>query len=150
LDAQRLFKMRLCFVELPLRRQQRTEIDVRLRRARIQTYCLGEFLCCFIGSPRLLQLGSIIKMRPHTGWDISNDRGEALDLNLCGMHFREPKRCKRYNKDAYPFRAVQRPTWQKSICGNISGATADAERLSRGFLANFPDEAVVIKMEQCR
>src|SRR4029077_20288653 len=89
-------------------------------------------------------------MRAHTGRKVSNNGAETLKLTLGRVYLREPKRCKRYNKDSYPLCAVQRPTRQQGVCGNLSGAAADAERLSRGFLADFPNEAVVIKMEQCR
>src|SRR6266481_3612962 len=105
---------------------------------------------CFVGSSGLLQSRRVIKMRPHTGRKISNDRAQTLKLTLGRMRLREPKCCKRYDKDGYPFRAVQRPTRKKSTCGDMGGAPGDAERLSGGFLANLPNEAVIIKMEQRR
>src|SRR6266516_2458491 len=105
---------------------------------------------CFIGSSSLLQSRRVIEMRSHTGRKVSNDRGQTLKFTLGRMHLREPKRYKGYDKDRYPFRAVQNPTRQKSVFCKISGSAGDAERLSRRFLTNLPNEAVVIKMEQCR
>src|SRR5207245_10731388 len=65
-------------------------------------------------------------------------------------HLAKPKCAKRNDKNSDPFRAMQGPAGQKTARRNICCPAADAERLSSRFLAHFPDESVVIKMEQRR
>src|SRR6266576_5892057 len=65
-------------------------------------------------------------------------------------HLSKPECAKRNDKNGHPFRAVQCPARKKTIRRNIGCAAADAKRLSSRFLAHFPNESVVIKMEQRR
>src|SRR5207253_8111073 len=65
-------------------------------------------------------------------------------------HLPKPKCAKRNDKNSDPFRTMQGPAGQKTARRNICCPAADAERLSSRFLAHFPDESVVIKMEQRR
>src|SRR2546423_15414079 len=97
-------------------------------RAGVQTQCRGKLVSRFVVSSSFLQGRRIIKMRPHTGRKISSDCPETLHFTLGGVQLREPNRCKGENEDSYPFRSVQRPTWDKSLSYNINGASADANR----------------------
>src|SRR5439155_20871384 len=63
-------------------------------------------------------------------------------------HLAKPKWAKRNDKNSDAFRTMQGPAGQKTARRNICCPAADAERLSSTFLAHFPDESVVIKMEQ--
>src|SRR2546426_4119440 len=69
-------------------------------------------------------------------------------LILREPHLPKPKCAKRNDKNSDPFRTMQGPAGQKTARRNICCPAADAERLSSRFLAHFPDESVVIKMEQ--
>src|SRR5207249_7196751 len=89
-------------------------------------------------------------MRPRTSGNIGDDKGETFKLTANGAHLANPE-CPQWNdRSSHPFCAVQSPIREKTICRNIGGASANAKRLSRGFLPHFPNESVVIKMEQGR
>src|SRR5437762_7329572 len=96
----------------------------------------------------VLQSVCIIDMRPRTIRKISDDHGEALELIPRDVHLPVPECTKRNDKNSRPFRAVQGPTRKKPFRRDISGATTDAERLSSGFFPYFPNEPVVIKMQE--
>src|SRR5205814_8427446 len=98
----------------------------------------------------LLQSRAVIGMRPRTSGNIGDNKGEAFKLTANGPHLPNPEGSQWNDKSSHPFRAMQGPTREKTTCRDIGCATADAERLSSGLLAYFPDESVVIKMEQGR
>src|SRR5437867_2895535 len=89
-------------------------------------------------------------MRPRTNRKIGDDLGETFKLAPRGAHLPKPECPKGNDKNSNPFHAVQGPTREKTIRRNIGCAATDAERLSSGFLAYFPNESIVIKMEQHR
>src|SRR5207244_6102984 len=96
------------------------------------------------------QSRAVIGVRPRTGGNIGDDKGETVKLTPNGAYLSNPECPQRNDESSHPFRAVQGPTREKIIRRNIGRASADAKRLSSGFLAHFPNESVVIKMEQGR
>src|SRR5215831_7582139 len=113
-DPQCLLKMALCRFELSLRRQQRSKINVCLRRAWIQTDHLSKFLRCFIGSPGLLQFGSIVHMGSRARRQICNNRAQAFQFSPAAFYFGEPEYPERNYKNRDPLCAVQSPTGEKT------------------------------------
>src|SRR4029077_1548488 len=89
-------------------------------------------------------------MRPRAGWKIRGDHRNAIEFAPNRVRLPKPERSQRNDKNAYPFRAMQRPPWEKTFRRNIGCAAGDAERLPCGFLAHLPNESVVIEMEQRR
>src|SRR5438128_6849024 len=89
-------------------------------------------------------------MRPGTVRKIGHDHRNAIEFAPGRVRLPKPERSQWNDKNAYPFRAVQRPAREKAFSRNIGCAAADAERLPGGFLAYLPNEPVVIKMEQRR
>src|SRR6266487_5887325 len=71
-------------------------------------------------------------------------------FTLRQAHLPKPECGKRNDKNSHPLRAMQSPAREKTAPRNICRAAADAKRLSSRFLAHFPNESVVIKMEQRR
>src|SRR6478609_7611836 len=100
-----MLKMTFCRVELSLRRQQRSEVDVRLRRAGIQTYRLSELLRCFIGATGLLQLGSVVNMGPHARRKVRNNRSQTFQFASATLYFGIPESRERNHKNSDPFYA---------------------------------------------
>src|SRR4030095_3165704 len=111
---------------------------------------MGKGLTCFIEPAGVLQSGGVIQMRPRAGWKIGHDHGDAIKFAPDRVRLPKPERSQWNDKNTNPFCAVQRPAWEKPFRRNIGCATADAERLPSRFLAHFPNESVVIKMEQRR
>ena len=89
-------------------------------------------------------------MRPGTGRKIGRDHRDPIKFASRRVRLSKPERSQRNDENAYPFRPVQRPARKKTPCRNIRCPAADPERLSGRLLAHFPDESVVIKMEQRR
>src|SRR5205807_2126307 len=84
----------------------------------------------FIEPASFLQSGGVIEMRPRTNRKIGDDRGETFELTPRDAHLPEPECPQGNDKNSHPFRAVQGPTREKTICRNVGCAAADAERLS--------------------
>src|SRR5215831_13794169 len=91
LDPQRSFKMLLCLIESPVRRQERAEVNMSLCRIGTPTYRLGEFFRCFIGSPGVLQLGGVVNMGACASRKIGNDRRQTIELTPGAVHLGKPK-----------------------------------------------------------
>src|SRR5215216_8134263 len=93
---------------------------------RIQTQHCRKFASGLVASSRLLQSSTVVEVCAHTGREISNDRAETLKSTMRGVQLCEPQHGKRYDKDRYPFYAMQCPTGQRTTVWNVSGATTDA------------------------
>src|SRR3954468_3167623 len=89
-------------------------------------------------------------MGPRAPRKVRADPGQTFELPLSALHLRKPQYPKGNHKNSDPFCAVQSPAGQKPTQGNICCTTRDTQRLPRRLLANFPNESVVVKMQQCR
>src|SRR5207302_9435709 len=87
-------------------------------------------------------------MLPRTNRKIGDDLAQTFKFTPRGAYLPKPEGSKGNDKNSHPFRAVQGPARQKTTRPDIGGAAADAERLPSGFLPDFPNEPVVIKMQQ--
>src|ERR1700756_4185626 len=103
---------------------------MRLRGIGIQTQRLGKCVSCFINSAGILQSGGVIKMSPGTGRKIGGDHGAPIEFAPSRVGLSKPECSQRYHENAYPFRSVQRPAWEKTFCRDIGCPATDAERLS--------------------
>ena len=89
-------------------------------------------------------------MSPHARRKIRNNRAQTFQFASATLYFGIPEYRERNHKNSDPFYAVQSPTWQKTTQRNICCTTGDTQRLPRRLLANFPNESVVVEMEECR
>src|SRR6266487_3445991 len=89
-------------------------------------------------------------MSPGTGRKIGRNHRDAIEFAPGRVRLSKPERSQRNDENAYPFRSVQCPAWEKTFRRNIGRPATDTERLPGRFLAHLPDESIVIKMEQRR
>ena len=142
--------MALRLTELSFANENASQIDMGLGRIGIKPQRDRKFLGRLIQAVLILQCRAIIHVRSPTGWKVGHNQSEPLELGPSSAHFAKPKCAKGDDKHSYPFYAVQCPTGQETISGNIGGVPGYAERLPGRFLAHFPNETVVIKMQQRR
>src|SRR5580704_14613692 len=89
-------------------------------------------------------------MRPRAGWKIGGNHRNAIEFAPDRVRLPKPERSQWNDKNANPFRTVQRPPWEKTFRRSIGCSAGGVEKLPCGFLAHLPNEPVVIKMEQRR
>src|SRR6266404_1174934 len=87
-------------------------------------------------------------MLTRAGRKIRHHPGRAINFRLLAVQLAEPKRGKGNHERDRPFRTVQHPTGKETALRDVSRAAGDPKRLARRFFADFPNESVVIKMQQ--
>src|SRR5207248_2901657 len=121
---------------------------VNLQSLPILRNCLFQPLMFFQeGAIAIMGLGGLWH-QTHSGFALRRRFLNAPELIPRDVHLPVPECTKRNDKNSRPFGAVQGPTRKKPFRRDISGATTDAERLSSGFFPYFPNEPVVIKMQE--